>query len=60
MQIIKVKPADGLVIRDPLLRDFIETDGRVVEMNDYWARRLRDMDVVEVPLEQPAAEQPAT
>lgn len=41
-----VKPAPGLVIRDPDLRDFLPQEGREVPDTDYWNRRLRDGDVV--------------
>lgn len=42
-----VKPAPGLVIRDPDLKDLIPAEGRnVPNDNMYWHRRLRDGDVV--------------
>ncbi len=45
-----VKPAPGLKIRDPDLKDLIPDEGRdVPESNLYWHRRLRDGDVVLVP-----------
>ena len=53
MNFINVKPADGLVIRDPVLRDFIEADGRKVEWSTYWERLIRDKDVIQLPVEQP-------
>jgi len=50
-----VKPADGLVIRDPDLLDLIPETGREVPETDYWMRRLRDKDVVLVePVAAPA------
>jgi hypothetical protein len=42
-----VKPAPGLVIRDPDLKDFLPEEGRNVPDSDYWYRRVRDRDVVE-------------
>lgn len=42
---MKVKPAPGLKIRDPDLKDFLPEDGRDVPETDYWHRRLRDKDV---------------
>jgi hypothetical protein len=42
-----VKPAPGLVIRDPDLKDFLPEEGRNVPDSDYWYRRVRDNDVVE-------------
>lgn len=44
-----LKPAPGLRIVDPLLRDFLPEEGRLVTPSDYWHRRLRDGDVVLTP-----------
>ncbi len=44
-----VKPAPGLKIRDPDLKDLLPDEGRDVPETDYWHRRLRDGDVVLVP-----------
>jgi len=41
-----VKPAPGLKIRDPDLKDLIPDEGRDVPETDYWHRRIRDNDVV--------------
>jgi hypothetical protein len=42
-----VKPAPGLKIRDPELKDLLPEEGREVSNdNMYWHRRLRDGDVV--------------
>lgn len=41
-----VKPAPGLVIRDPDLLDLLPEDGREVPNTEYWNRRWRDGDVV--------------
>lgn len=41
-----VKPAQGLVIRDPDLKDLLPEAGREVPESGYWQRRLRDGDVV--------------
>ncbi len=55
-----VKPAPGLRIVDPLLRDFLPAEGRLVEPSDYWHRRLRDGDVLPAPTPaQAQAEAPA-
>ncbi|MBW9102950.1 DUF2635 domain-containing protein [Paraburkholderia phenoliruptrix] len=56
-----VKPAPGLKIRDPQLKDLIPDDGRNVSDDDlYWHRRLRDGDVVLVEkTNAPASTQPA-
>ena len=50
-----VKPAPGLRIVDPVLRDFLPEDGRLVTPSDYWHRRLRDGDVLQAPASQPEA-----
>ncbi|MDA8230150.1 MAG: DUF2635 domain-containing protein [Magnetospirillum sp.] len=41
-----VKPAPGLKIRDPDLRDLLPEGGREVPKTPYWIRRVRDGDVV--------------
>lgn len=41
-----IKPAPGLTIRDPDLRDHLPPEGRDVPESDYWHRRLRDGDVL--------------
>jgi hypothetical protein len=52
-----VKPREGYKIPDPQLRDFLPVDGRVVPFDVYWARLLRDGDVVE--MEPPGVVAPA-
>ena len=52
---MKVKPAPGLDVRDPELRDLLPAEGRDVPCTDYWLRRLRDGDAVEVPEDTDAA-----
>jgi len=44
---IKVKPAEGLIVRDPATREALPAKGRSVPRNAYWLRRLNDGDVVE-------------
>lgn len=46
MKQIKVKPAPGREVPDPQRMDTIPQDGRLVEHNQYWARRIADGDVV--------------
>jgi hypothetical protein len=42
-----VKPAAGLRVIDPVRKQFMPDDGmEVSEFDLYWARRLRDGDVV--------------
>lgn len=44
---MKVKPAEGLKVRDPVTRQFIDDHHEVDPTDFYWNRRLRDGDVVE-------------
>jgi len=48
MNTIKIKPADGLTVRDPETRHPLAAKGETKAKNSYWMRRLRDGDVVEV------------
>lgn len=45
---MKVKPAQGIKIRDPDLKDFLPEEGRDVPDSPFWHRRVRDGDVVAV------------
>lgn len=50
-----VKPAPGLVVRDPQTRVQLPESGRDVPEISYWLRRLRDGDVVEATTPTPPA-----
>jgi hypothetical protein len=53
---MKVKPAPGLKIRDPITQQFIDPEGWEVDEKDmYWYCRLRDGDVV--PADDAAADE---
>jgi hypothetical protein len=53
-----VKPAQGLVVRDPDLKDLLPAEGRHVSDDSmFWHRRLRDKDV---ELAEPPAEDGAS
>jgi hypothetical protein len=57
-----VKPAHGRIVRDPVSKLAISVDGHNVnETEMYWARRLRDGDIVEakLPAVVPAIPAPA-
>lgn len=41
-----VKPAESLVVRDPVTKLQLPADGKEVPENSYWQRRLRDGDVL--------------
>ncbi|PLP96968.1 DUF2635 domain-containing protein [Cupriavidus pauculus] len=45
---MKVKPAEGLKVRDPVTRQFIDDNYEIDPTDFYWNRRLRDGDVIEV------------
>lgn len=50
---IKVKPAEGLIVRDPVTREALPPKGKTVPRNAYWLRRLKDGDVVEADTAKP-------
>ena len=50
-----VLPKNGYKIPDPSLSDFLPEQGREVEKNTYWVRRLRDGDVSEKSPPKPQA-----
>lgn len=55
-----IKPVTRLIdgvsteikLRDPVLRDFIPSEGRLVENSGYWQRRINEGDAIEVQEEQ--------
>ncbi|TPG53267.1 DUF2635 domain-containing protein [Roseomonas nepalensis] len=52
-----VKPARGMQIPDPELRDYLPKEGRKVTPSEYWTRRISEGDVKEIsPPEEPAPE----
>jgi len=53
-----VRPAPGLKVRDPVLRDLLPDEGRDVPAEDYWLRRLRDGDVLEGAAPEPTEPAP--
>lgn len=48
---MKLKPAEGRAVRDPVKRTLLPADGADVTLDVFWRRRLRDGDVVEVTTE---------
>jgi len=48
---MKLKPAAGRAVRDPVKGTLLPADGAEVVMDIFWRRRLRDGDVVEVTLD---------
>lgn len=65
MAMIKVRAAEGRRVRHPETRQVIPAEGlHVNDHEQYWFRRLRDGDVIEIddkgdPVAKPAAEAPA-
>jgi hypothetical protein len=57
MELILVKPAPGLKVRDPDTRLHIPDDGAEVPDTNYWRRRIKAGDV---SLVTPTVEQTAT
>ncbi|QCR38947.1 hypothetical protein C1N62_22795 (plasmid) [Nissabacter sp. SGAir0207] len=48
---MKLKPAAGRAVRDPVKGTLLPEEGAEVVMDMFWRRRLRDGDVVEVTLD---------
>lgn len=46
--IMIIKPVSGKRVYDPNNGDYLPADGRNVEFNQYWARRLTNNDVEEI------------
>lgn len=44
-QTMTVKPAAGLIVRDPDTGEKLKPDGETKPRNSYWLRRLADRDV---------------
>lgn len=56
MEKITIKPARaGLIVRDPVTFEPLPAEGAEKPRDQYWLRRLRDGDVIEV--DKPAGEQ---
>jgi hypothetical protein len=53
-----LKPAPGLVVRDPTTRQPLAEQGEPKPLDTYWCRRLFDGDVHQVP-EPAVATKPA-
>jgi len=45
---VKIRPAEGRLVRMPDGKQPLPAEGLEVERNTYWIRRLRAGDVVEV------------
>lgn len=45
---IKVKPAVGVKVRDPLTMQHLPDEGKEVVASTYWVRRIKCGDVIDV------------
>jgi hypothetical protein len=43
---MRVKPAEGRAVRDPVTKKLLPAAGREVPDNQFWRRRVRDGDVI--------------
>lgn len=53
-----VKPAPGLIVRDPVTKFPLPAAGREVQPTSYWLRRVAagDVELTEAPTENPPSE----
>lgn len=51
---LKLKPAQGLIVRDPHTRKPLAEDGTEVLDSSYWRRRIKSGDAVLVEEVKPA------
>lgn len=47
----KIAPKKGMIVRDPITKIALPEEGKEVEINSFWLRRLSSGDVVEVKSE---------
>ena len=45
MEMIFVKPLEGLIVRDPKTKTPLPSKGASVPRNSYWLRRLKDKSI---------------
>lgn len=61
---MRVRSADGCLVRDPATRQALPPEGLVVPRSSYWSARLEAGDVVEVletaPVREPEPVRDAT
>ena len=54
-----VKPAGGLIVRDPVTKEALPEAGREVPRNQYWNRCLRSGDVLPAKPAKPEKSTPS-
>ena len=55
-----VKPAEGLLVRDPVTKEALHEDGREVPRNQYWNRPLRSGDLLPAKPAKPVKPEKST
>lgn len=58
MQTIHIKPAAGLIVRDPISAVPLHAEGEHKPLDSYWSRRLLEGSVHEVAVPQAHALKP--
>lgn len=54
---LSIRPREGLKLKDPATGRMLVPDrNTMVDANQFWYRRLRDKDVVEMKAEKPTEE----
>ena len=48
MNVLKVKPKEGLLVPYPRERRFLPAEGAEVQKSSYWLKRLKDGDIIEI------------
>ena len=48
MKMIKIKPKNSIIVRDPLTREPLHKSGQEKTRSMYWLRRIADKSVIEM------------
>lgn len=48
MTTLKIKPVDGVTVRDPQTLQPLAVSGEEKPRTSYWLKRLKDGDVIEI------------
>ena len=54
---LKIKPNDGMLVRDPITMRALPPEGAEVAATSFWIRRLAAGDVIEIPAEDAPAKE---
>ena len=44
--VVNIKPLTGLIVRDPKTMQPLPEEGKAVELNSYWQRRIKDKTAI--------------